>query len=389
MKVVFLSNYYNHHQAPFSEAMDRLTDGNYVFIETEKMSEERKELGWNDNRKPDFVLTYDTENAKKLANIIDEADVLIIGNAPIRLINKRLDSGKLTFWYTERWYKKGFQWWKWPVRLIRHYLAYGRYKNTYMLCASAYTAADCAKTGLFFNRTYKWGYFPEVKCYDDIDRLIELKHRSSILWVARFIELKHPEVPLTVAKRLKEEGYSFSLELIGNGVLKEKLSKQIEEYGLNDCVRFLGIMEPEQVRDHMEKSEIFLFSSDFNEGWGAVLNESMNSACAVVASHAIGSVPYLLTDGKNGLIYENGNTESCYQKVKYLLEHSEERKEYGRKAYSTLCHLWNAEVAAERLIELSQKLLNGEKQSNLFSNGPCSNAKILKNDWYKEHRGKV
>ena len=49
----------------------------------------------------------------------------------------------------------------------------------------------------------------------------------------------------------------------------------------------------------MEKSEIFLFTSDKGEGWGAVLNESMNSACAVVASHAIGSVPFLLKDGEN------------------------------------------------------------------------------------------
>jgi glycosyltransferase involved in cell wall biosynthesis len=61
-------------------------------------------------------------------------------------------------------------------------------------------------------------------------------------------------------------------------------------------------MAPEAVRDHMEAADIFLFTSDFNEGWGAVLNESMNSACAVVASHAIGSVPFLLKDGENGFI---------------------------------------------------------------------------------------
>ena len=44
---------------------------------------------------------------------------------------------------------------------------------------------------------------------------------------------------------------------------------------------------------YMESSHIFLlFTSDRNEG--AALNESMNSGCAVVASDAIGSVPYLM-----------------------------------------------------------------------------------------------
>jgi hypothetical protein len=37
------------------------------------------------------------------------------------------------------------------------------------------------------------------------------------------------------------------------------------------------MMPPEEVRVHMEQSNIYLFTSDFGEGWGAVLNEAMNS----------------------------------------------------------------------------------------------------------------
>lgn len=55
-----------------------------------------------------------------------------------------------------------------------------------------------------------------------------------------------------------------------------------------------------KVREHMEDADIFLFTSDYNGGRGAVLNESMNSGCMVAASHAIGSVPFLLEDGKRG-----------------------------------------------------------------------------------------
>jgi hypothetical protein len=54
----------------------------------------------------------------------------------------------------------------------------------------------------------------------------------------------------------------------------------------------------------------------------------------------------------------------------------------GRKAYSTLAEQWNADVAAERFIELAKALMDGRK-TDLFESGPCSTAKILRNGWYK------
>jgi len=41
MKVVFISNYLTHHQLPFSEAMESITNHNYYFIAEEPMEEER------------------------------------------------------------------------------------------------------------------------------------------------------------------------------------------------------------------------------------------------------------------------------------------------------------------------------------------------------------
>ena len=93
----------------------------------------------------------------------------------------------------------------------------------------------------------------------------------------------------------------------------------IKKYHLQNCVSLCGSLSPEKVREYMVKSQIFLFTSDYNEGWGAVLNEAMNSACAVIASHAIGSVPFLINNKKNGLIYQNGQMEDLYRKVKVLL----------------------------------------------------------------------
>ena len=109
---------------------------------------------------------------------------------------------------------------------------------------------------------------------------------------------------IEIAKRLVQEGYRFNMNIIGTGVLEKEIEKKIKENRLQKYIHMLGAMNPTQVREYMEKSEIFLFTSDFNEGWGAVLNESLNSGCAVVVSHAVGAAPYLIDDGQNGMLYE-------------------------------------------------------------------------------------
>lgn len=373
MKIVFVSNYYNHHQAPLSEAFYKKTEGNYYFIQTMPMEEERKKMGWGENL-PDFVIeSYkDEQSYERALRLIEEADVVIAGSAPEKMIRKRIRSGKLVFRYSERIYKNLKNRLTMPLRFVKYHFDNFPSKNVYLLCASAYAAGDYAKTRNFIGKTYKWGYFPAVKKYEDIDLLINRKQKASILWVARLIEWKHPDASIQVAERLKKDGYSFQLCLIGGGVLQDKIAQMIKEKDLEDVVHMLGVMKPEEVRRHMEQSQIFLFTSDQNEGWGAVLNEAMNSGCAVVASKAIGSVPFLIKDGVNGFRYENGNIEDLTNKVKFLLDHPEKSAELGKNAYSTMTEEWNADTAAERFIALASHILSGEKGISLYKLGPCS-----------------
>lgn len=385
-KIVFISNYYNHHQKYLADALFKNTNGSYRFIETERMSEERINMGWGGEDKPDYVMqSYaSAEAAAECQKLIDKADIAIIGSAPEQLLQNRKKNGKIIFRYSERPLKKGFELIKYPYRWLKWHKNIPIGSKIYMLCASAYTSADFSKFGLYKNRSYRWGYFPEVKRYDDIDKIIEWKHPASILWVARLIEWKHPDASIEVAKRLKADGYRFIMSLIGNGELEERLKERIANEGLSDCVHMLGAMKPEQVREHMEQSEVFMFTSDRNEGWGAVLNEAMNSGCAVVASHAIGSVPFLLEDGVNGLIYKDGDIDGLYKKVKRLLDDRELRCRLGKNAYRTVSEVWSADEVAKRFLVLSNAILSGNKKTEPFSSGPCSKAKILKDDWYNE-----
>jgi glycosyltransferase involved in cell wall biosynthesis len=207
------------------------------------------------------------------------------------------------------------------------------------------------------------------------------KNRHTLMWCGRFLDWKHPDDAIFVARKLKADGYSFQLKFVGTGDMEEKLKDLVEENDLSDCVIFLGSMKPEQVREHMEEAGIYLFTSDYREGWGAVLNESMNSGCAVVASHAIGSVPFLLRDGENGYVYRSNDKDMLYEKVKYLLNHPEEQIRLGEAAYETMSTVWNAPVSAERLMGLLRRVMAGDTAPDIFDDGPCSKASVISDKW--------
>lgn len=380
MKISFFSNSLNHHQLPFCRELIRLIGTDFTFVSTEPVTEERLKLGYTDmNHAHDFVLNaYEGREAEAL-QLLADSDVVIFGSAPEKYMKERMKHRKLTFRYSER-----------PLKQSRRQLLnlhtlktmlhlYTRYvfAPQYLLCASAYTAGDCALVGAYWGKAYRWGYFPEIHTYDT-DELLKKKQSNAVLnllWVGRLISWKHPMDALAVAEALKRIGVPFVLNIIGIGEQEEMLKETILDKKLEDFVHLLGAMSPENVRDHMEKADIFLFTSDRSEGWGAVLNEAMNSGCAVVTNREIGSVPFLIDDKKNGLLYQGGNVRDLIDKVLYLAENPIKMAELGMAAYETMVTKWSPAVAADRFLKLSAGLMEGKHIR--FSDGPCSKARWM------------
>lgn len=402
----FVSNYLNHHQIPFCNAMDRFLRHHFLFIQTEPMEEERIRMGWNNKLDLPYLKLY-YEQPEESMEIIREADLVLFGGCEEEgYIRERLNEGKPVIRYSERLYKTGQ--WKAisPRGLKKKYEDHTRYRraSVYLLCAGGYVASDFHIIHAYSSKMYRWGYFPETRYYD-IEKLMEHKGMSVatdspnacdrmdekstlpyILWTARMIDCKHPELALETARYLKEKGYQFRMELIGGGVLSEKMESLRREYGLEDCVNLLGFLNPDQVRDRMEKADIFLFTSDRQEGWGAVANEAMNSGCALVANHMIGAVPYLIRDGVNGRIYRDGNKEELFTIAEQLVRNRALCRELGRNAYVTITECWNAENAAYQLLCLAKELkVLTEKDMDLpelspvnqFVEGPCTPAPMI------------
>lgn len=379
MKIVFVSNYLNHHQIPFCDNMTILCD-EFFFVATQNVT---ADSNYQLSATADYVVNYyDISQRQRAEELIKSADVAILGACSNEIVNLRIAEGKLTFLYSERFFKKG-TWRRFiPTTRKKVYNRVVKYKgngNFYVLCASAFLPYDLSLLGFNTDKCYKWGYFPQVKYYEDVDKLINNKAENSIFWGGRFLDWKHPDDVIKVAVRLKQNGYKFTLNFAGDGEMMPQLRQMVSRYNLSDCVNLLGSMSTEKVREYMEQSQIFLFTSDRREGWGAVLNESMNSACAVVASSAIGSAPYLIDDNQDGLIYKSGDVDDLYNKVVNLLDNKLKCQQYGKNAYNTLTEYWNAENVAEQFVNLATNLLNGQEYSAEY--GPCSKASVIKDNW--------
>lgn len=380
MKITMISNYINHHQIPFSNAFYETEGIEYCFIQTEPMEEERVKMGWGLDPKslPYVKLLYEEEEACK--QLIMESDILLVGwQEKEELIKPRLDADKFTIRMSERLYREGQ--WKAvsPRGLLRKYREHTKYRkgNVYLLCYGAYVPSDFRIVQAYPDKMYRFGYFPETKVFEG-DSLFEGKPSLDtvhIVWAGRFMPLKHPEFVTRLAKDLKEKGYAFHIHFVGSGEMEEELLRQREEWNLTEEITMYGFQSPARVREIMEQSHIHLFTSNYLEGWGAVVNEAMNSGCAEVVNSEVGAAPFLVQHKKNGLIYKEGSYEDFRACVFSLFEEKEKITEYGRAAYETIVTEWNAENAAKQILRFYENWKKGVIDPP--TSGPLSVAPVI------------
>ena len=354
--------------------MNSMEDVEFHFIQTSPMEEKRVEMGWalDITGIPYVSLFYeDREECKRL---ILDSDVTILGWSDGLIYDieqERLSSGKLTYRVSERIYREGQ--WKFvsPRGIIAKYREHIRFRNkpVYLLCAGAYVASDFDLIRSYPGKKLRWGYFPQIKNEDYVKPV--LTDCINICWAGRIIELKHCEHAIEVARLLNEKGYNFHMDIIGDGNKKADIEALVDRYSLQDRVILHGGKKPDEVIEFMQKADIYLFTSNYLEGWGAVVNEAMECGCAVVASHEAGAVPFLISDGVNGLTYENCSIRALQDKALYLFENRDKIREFGRRAKETMTREWNAQNGAKELVRFSKEFLNG-REPRPCESGPVS-----------------
>lgn len=385
IKLIIISNFLNPHQYPLSQELYKLTDGGFRFIELEKIPDTFVKSGYPEyDNVPWLIRAWESEsNQKEVEELVINTPTMIAGGcaAVEKYIGKRLKHNKLTLKYSERWLKRGIINVLSPniFRPIISYWLHFRNKPYYLLCASAFTSSDSSKFGTFKNKAFKWGYFPATDGVKDNESNYSVFHDGTgvfkIMTVCRMLNWKRPEMMIEAAKYLRDNDVKFIMDMYGSGERLNLVKQLIDRYNLNNNVVLHGNIPNEKIHEEMKHHHCLLFTSNQREGWGAVVNEAMANGCVVVGASKIGSIPYLIKDGMNGVVFEDGNQDDLNKKLHYCAIHITECESLAKEARNTISTVWSPNEAAKRLLVLADALNN--KKKTPYKDGPCSLAPLL------------
>lgn len=148
------------------------------------------------------------------------------------------------------------------------------------------------------------------------------------LCVARFAPQKNHELLLNAFAKGPASNAKAHLVLAGEGVLRARLQRQVNELGLTNRVHFLGLRR--DIPDVLGAADIFTLSSDW-EGNPLSVIEAMAAGLPIVST-AAGGVPELVQDGKEGFVVQPGRTEQLSEAMTLLLHNPGLRRAMGAAA---------------------------------------------------------
>lgn len=152
---------------------------------------------------------------------------------------------------------------------------------------------------------------------------------------------------------LHKEYPDWTLDIVGDGVEKEKLEKMIDEYNLNKYVTLHGFRDKEYIDNLLHESSIYLLTS-YTESFGIVLIEAMSHGVPCIAFDSAEGAKELIQSGKNGYLIKNRSYTAFLKKVVDLINNKTERKRIGKVSREGVKQ-YTCEVVSEQWIDLIEK----------------------------------
>lgn len=374
MRLALFTNIPSHYMISLGEAFAARLNGRFAMVCWEASLEEYQKLGWDSEVSKEWLIRawMSKEDWERGLDILRSADVVVWGAAPVAEINKRVESGKLTFRYAERFLKQ-----RWRIldpRImipLKETYRVADQNNYHLLAVGPYCADDFDLIGAFRGRRWRWGYFPE---FPEVIKPRILNSEPIVLWAGRMLSWKRVDLLLRGAALARAQGgVQFRLRLVGRGPEEDALRALAAQLQLSDICEFLGPVSPTAVGTAMEEADIYMFPSSRHEGWGVVVNEAMSRGCCVIGSKSTGAVPWLISDGANGRVFEGESAVKLGRILRWCLDNPEQRYEMGQNARSTISEKWSPSTAAERMLTLCEALEEG-RNSPFQDGGPCAPA---------------
>lgn len=168
---------------------------------------------------------------------------------------------------------------------------------------------------------------------EDVRRTRELKaqydipeDKTVLLSLGRLGFEKRIDELLHGMKALLEKRNDVMLLIVGGGPARETLEKLSKELGIQEAVRFAGMVKPEEVADYYKIGDIFTCAST-SETQGLTYIEAMASGLPLVCRKDA-CLYGVLEEGGNGYSYES--LEGFADGIERLLENRKLLEEAGR-----------------------------------------------------------
>lgn len=176
-----------------------------------------------------------------------------------------------------------------------------------------------------------------------------------ILSIGRLIEFKGFANLIRAVALLRDRGATVSLEIIGDGPLREELETLIRSLNLNDSVKLLGVRSQDQIKQHLQDSHVFALACIVDQKGASdilptVILEAMAAGRPVVSTRLVG-VPEMLEHGVTGLLAEPGNVEDLADQLQHLANTPQDLTKMGTAGRAKLLETFTLDHTAGTLAE--------------------------------------
>ncbi len=156
-------------------------------------------------------------------------------------------------------------------------------------------------------------------------------------YIGRLSEEKGVKYLIEAASILRDKNVDFKLIVVGDGPERAELENLVKERSLEEQVVFVGFQT--DVATWLTTFDVFVLPS-LTEGTPMALLEAMSMGIPVIAT-AVGGVPKVLSDGKNGLLVSPHDFISLSERIQILQENSTLRERLSREGSNTIRTQYN------------------------------------------------
>lgn len=176
----------------------------------------------------------------------------------------------------------------------------------------------------------------------------------SFVIAGRYEDAKNQFDALAASKILVEDGFTnFVLDLYGSGPLKQCYLDFIAEHNL---AKYINVFDfKSNLKELLLKYDIGLVCSRY-EAFGRITVEYISSGLAVIGNRT-GNTPYLIEDGKTGLLYNYKEPEDLAIKMKYFLKNQESILKMNKDARIFIQDVYSIENSSEEFIKNLKELI--------------------------------